>query len=402
MNNNNMHPHSTKMNQNYKKDDDNRKDEQPQRPPTWKVWVIASRPHTLTASMSPCIVSFGYCYNKYLLSSSSSTSSSTTISSSSSSSSSIPVDDMKSLLYTYFALWCLFCITVQIGTNLHNDYSDYVQGADRKETRVGQLRATAQGWITPYETCCAATITLSITLLTGIVLIVMTHQVTNVWLWFWILSSVFNAFAYTAGPYPLGYIGLSHWSIAYNGFADIFVFLYFGLVATYMLPYLLHCVVHTVTGDGLSALSLSSLLSSLYDPSTLQIIIYGLQIGLLATNIIVVNNLRDCTTDALAHKRTTTVRFGTAFSKVQYCSNYIVTYILVLITTWMVYQSNPSRNMYYYSSFLLPLITVFPAIKEVQAVLHKHGADLNPHVGGAAKVQFLFCILITMRLILVQ
>jgi 1,4-dihydroxy-2-naphthoate polyprenyltransferase len=381
-----------KPNQHYKKDDDHHQDKKPQqqqqeRPPTWKVWVIAARPHTLTASISPCLVSLGYCYNKYLLSSSSSMS--------------MSLDERTSLLlYTYFGLWLLFCITVQIGTNLHNDYSDYVQGADRIETRVGQLRATAQGWITPYETCCAATITLSITFITGIILIVMSHQINNIWLWFWIISSVFNAFAYTAGPYPLGYIGLSHCSIAYYGLADIFVFLYFGLVATYMLPFLLHCVIDTSTTNGSSSSSLF-LQSPLRDSSTIQIIIYGIQIGLLATNIIVVNNLRDCTTDAVANKRTTTVRFGTTFSKVQYCGNYIVTYILVLISVWIISRSNPGRNAYYYNSLLFPLLTIVPAVREVRAILHKRGADLNSHVGGAAKVQFLFCIFVTMRLLLI-
>jgi 1,4-dihydroxy-2-naphthoate polyprenyltransferase len=352
--------------------DDNDKD---RRPPSWKVWVIASRPHTLTASVSPCIVAFGYCYNQYILSSTTSTSNY-----------SINVIDMKSLLYQYFFAWTLFCMTVQIGTNLHNDYSDYVQGADRKETRVGQLRATAQGWITPYETCCAATVTLSITLLTGIILIDMTHQIYNLWLWFWIVSSVFNAFAYTAGPYPLGYIGLSHCSIAYFGLADLFVFLYFGLVATYMLPYLLHCVTtqNTVTAT----------------TNVVPIIIYGIQIGLLATNIIVVNNLRDCATDALANKRTTTVRFGTTFSKLQYCSNYIITYLLVLITPFVIVSStSPGRQFSYYGWSWLPLLAIYPAYKEVQAIMYKRGADLNPHVGGAAKVQFLFCLLLMIRLL---
>ena len=312
------------------------------------------------------------------------------------------VSSLPRVVYTYFILWLFFCITVQIGTNLHNDYSDYIQGADRKETRMGQLRATAQGWVTPNETCGAATMILSLTSLFGMTLIVISHQSTNMYLWFWIISSVFNAFAYTGGPYPLGYIGLSHWSIAYYGLADIFVFVYFGLVATYMLPYLLHCVMDTTatttTNGSSSSVSVPFFsLSSLRDPSTLQIMIHGIQIGLMATNIIVVNNLRDCTTDVLAHKRTTTVRFGTLFSKVQYCCNYIMTYSLVLITAIMVSQTNPGRNIYYYLSLLLPLLTIFPAVKEVQAIWHKHGADLNPHVGGAAKVQLLFCILVTMR-----
>ena len=359
----------------YKKDDDRQ-----QRPSTWKIWVIASRPHTLTASVCPCLVSFAYCYNKYVLSTSRLRSS-------------IGIDDTRSILYTYFTLWLLFCVTVQIGTNLHNDYSDFVQGADRKETRVGHLRATAMGWITPFQTCCAATTVLSITAVTGVRLMVISHQINNGWLWFWIASSVFNAFAYTGGPYPLGYIGLSHCSIAYYGLADIFVFLYFGLVATYMLPYLLQFVITDASHD-----------RSLLDPPTLQIIIHGVQIGLLATNIIVVNNLRDCSTDVLAHKRTTTVRFGTTFSKIQYCGNYIATYLLVIVTTFIGSPPDRERSAYRYYYYmalsLLPLLTIVPAGQQITAILHKRGADLNPHVGGAAKVQLLFCILVTIRLLL--
>jgi 1,4-dihydroxy-2-naphthoate octaprenyltransferase len=164
-----------------------------------------------------------------------------------------------------------------------------------------------------------------------------------------------------------------------------------------MLPYLLHCVIDNTTAmDGSSSSS-----PLLRDPSTLQIIIYGIQIGLLGTNIIIVNNLRDCETDVLANKRTTTVRFGTLFSKVQYSCNYVLSYTLVLIPTIMMSQSNPRRNAYYYSSLqLLPLLTIVPAVREVRAILHKRGADLNPHVGGAAKVQFLFCLLVAMQLLL--
>lgn len=279
-------------------------------------------------------------------------------------------------------------MTVQIGTNLHNDYSDYVQGADRKETRVGHLRATAQGWITPLETCCAATFTLSITAITGVALIFASNQCNNILLWFLIISSVFNAFAYTAGPYPLGYIGLGHCSIAYYGLGDIFVFLYFGLVATYMIPYLLYLVLD----------------ESYNGNSSLLLILYGIQIGLLATNIIVVNNLRDCSTDVLANKRTTTVRFGKTFSKLQFCGNFLVTYILVLVTSYIQSQQQqlsqlPSRN---FNASWMPLITAVPAYQEIQAILRKTESDLNPHVGGTAKVQFLFCLLLTMRLIFIQ
>jgi 1,4-dihydroxy-2-naphthoate polyprenyltransferase len=248
-----------------------------------------------------------------------------------------------------------------------------VQGADMKETRVGQLRATAQGWLTPNETCAAATFALFITLTSGVVLVSLTNQWNNFLLWFVVLSSVFNAFAYTAGPFPLGYIGLSKCSIAYAGLGDVFVFLYFGLVATYMVPYLLHLVEF---GGGVSD-----------ENDSILILIYGIQVGLLATNIIVVNNLRDRHTDVLVGKRTTSVRFGKTFSLTQYGLCNILTYLLVVVA-------------FVLSGFqaiqLLPLLSMVVAFKESRAVFTKSGKDLNEHVGGTAKVQLLFCILLTL------
>jgi 1,4-dihydroxy-2-naphthoate polyprenyltransferase len=352
------------------------RDDKEQRPPTWKVWVTATRPHTLTASICPCIVSFGYCYNTYILNYHRFQNESTA--------SPVSLQETKSTIYSYFTLWIIFCMTVQIGTNLHNDYSDFVQGADKKETRVGQIRATAQGWLTPYDTCCAATIILSITLCAGITLIGISKQYTNLILWFLILSSVFNAFAYTAGPYPLGYIGLCKCSIAYYGLGDIFVFLYFGLVATYMVPYLLYLRQHDDTGTYASYPSKSI--------AWMEIVIYGIQVGLLSTNIIVVNNLRDRHTDVLANKRTTSVRFGKTFSLVQYCCNNFVSYGLVMV----LYYTSPKASMIQ----LLPLLTIMFAYQETKAIFNKNGQDLNQHVGGTAKVQFFFCILLTIRLVL--
>ena len=213
------------------------------KPSTLKIWLTAARPHTLTASLSPCLVAYGSCHPPAHL----------------------------------FAAWVVFCLTVQLGTNLHNDYADFVKGADTKE-RVGQARATAQGWLTPTQTCVAATAALTVTLTCGVYLVNATDQWRNPFLWFLILSSIFNAFAYTGGPYPLGYIGLADWSIAYAGLGDLFVFLYFGLVATLMLPYLMQIRQKdgSVTAEA--------------DPTSLKWsyqLVYATQVGLLATNIIV-------------------------------------------------------------------------------------------------------------------
>jgi 1,4-dihydroxy-2-naphthoate octaprenyltransferase len=310
------------------------------RPSQLEIWKTAARPHTLTASLCPCLVSVAAC-------------------------SKLPVTPTLNIT----TAWIIFCITVQIGTNLHNDYSDFVKGADT-DKRVGHARATAQGWLTPTTTCQAATGVLSITLLSGVYIAVAAQQQHNPFLWFLIGSSVFNAFAYTGGPYPLGYLGLGHISIAYSGLGDIFVFLYFGLTATLMLPYLV------------------SVSSSDAIVDWQQLSLYATQVGLLATNIIVVNNLRDRHTDVSAHKHTTSVRFGRSFSVTEYCLCLGMTYSLVLLDWYWWADCHVVR--------LLPLLSLPLARKEIVAIMQKDGAALNEHVGGTAKVQLLFCVLLSL------
>jgi 1,4-dihydroxy-2-naphthoate octaprenyltransferase len=312
------------------------------RPSQLEIWKTAARPHTLTASLCPCLVSVAACH--------------------------------QSLPIHVTAAWIVFCVTVQIGTNLHNDYSDFVKGADTDQ-RLGHARATAQGWLTPETTCRAATGVLTVTLAVGVYLAVATEQLHNPFLWFLILSSVFNAFAYTGGPYPLGYLGMEHVSIAYSGLGDIFVFLYFGLTATLMLPYLVAVSSATDASDS--------------DLDWRQLFLYGTQVGLLATNIIVVNNLRDRHTDVGAHKHTTAVRFGRGFSVAEYLFCLVMSYSLVLVDWgWWSPHWNAVR--------LLPLLSFPLARKEIVAIMKKDGAALNEHVGGTAKVQFLFCILLSL------
>lgn len=340
-----------------------------QRPSAWRVWAMAARPHTLTASLCPCLVAFGSIVHHQQQ---------------------LPLlqQHPQQPLPLLMGTWLFFCVTVQIGTNLHNDYSDFVQGADGA-TRVGPARATARGWLTPGQTCAAATLVLTATLASGAALVVATDQWTNGLVWFLICSSVFNAFAYTAGPYPLGYVGLGNCSIAYSGLGDVFVFLYFGLVATWMLPYLMYCIESSNNNNNKTGEVGPPTID--WHSYAAQLLIYGTQVGLLATNIIVVNNLRDRHTDAVAGKRTTAVRFGRTFSLVEYMLCNAVTYALVLVSValsgWKMVR-------------LAPMVSLLLAVKETKAVLRKEGEALNEHVGGAAKVQLSFCILLTGSLLI--
>jgi 1,4-dihydroxy-2-naphthoate polyprenyltransferase len=345
-----------------------RRDRRPNRPPWYKIWLTAARPHTLTASLCPCLVAWATTVSRPP----------TTLSTKADHST------VNALLVT----WLWFCVSVQIGTNLHNDYADYIQGADDASTRLGQARATAMGWLTPTQTCTAATVVLITTALAGLRLVALTREWSNGWLWFWLTSSVFNAFAYTSGPYPLGYIGLGHYSIAYAGLGDVFVFVYFGLVATWMVPYLLHRLELDATGTASSG-------SGWFTSWSLSTVVHGVQVGLLATNIIIVNNLRDRHGDALVQKRTTSVRFGRTFSTTQYMLCNALAYGLILYDATVVAASH---NGTWPFMRLLPLCSLPLAMRQTLAIMSKEGAALNEHVGGTAQVQLAFCILLSASL----
>jgi 1,4-dihydroxy-2-naphthoate octaprenyltransferase len=326
--------------------------EQEERPPMWKVWVLASRPHTLTASLSPCIV--GYAVAATMVSSMTSI----------------------SLLSLSFR-WFLFCVLIQLATNLHNDYADFVKGADTKE-RVGQARATQKGWLTPYQTASASTACISLALAIGLPLLPTFSSDPAYYIM--IATSCFNAVAYTGGPYPLGYIGLGDVSIAYWGLGDIFCFLYFGLVAVLTIPYIV------IRCSGNTDEPLSALLTFQQNDDTASSrleILPALPAAFLSTAIIVVNNLRDRHTDMKVHKRTLAVRFGALFCKLEYT--------LLLLASYGVAIYQASAGSGYLA--LLPLLTIPLAATGVRAMWTLEGRDLNPFVGKTAFVELLFCIL---------
>lgn len=329
------------------------------RPPLWKVWFVAARPHTLTASIAPNIVAYHAGVAK------------------------MDLDSTATGSYLGWTLeWTLFCMLMQLGTNLHNDYADFVKGADN-DKRVGQARATQKGWLTPFQTAAASGLTVLLGLVLGMRFVAELANATDgdrslvAAMVLIVVSSIFNAFAYTGGPWPLGYIGLENFSTGYSGLGDLCVFLYFGVVATLVPPVLYAVCNNTNTNDS---------------PSTDTVWLflpYAIQVAVLSTNIIVVNNLRDRHTDVLANKRTLAVRFGAGFCYKEYLGNQAAAYGLVL---WNAYASGSGI------AGLLPLLSYPLAYKEWRAVLEKEGSALNPHVGGAAKVQLLFCILLAVSL----
>jgi len=213
------------------------------------VWIASARPKTLPAAIAPVIIGGAMaCGDGYL--------------------------NMSVLLVTMLA-----AVLIQIGTNLANDYYDYVKGADTAD-RVGPLRATQAGLISPAQMRLAFLLTLTAAGLAGLYLV----AIGGVPILLIGIASIILAVLYTAGPYPLGYLGLG----------EAFVLLFFGPVAVGGTYYL------QTGGIGRN------------------VVIAGLAPGLLSVAILAVNNTRDICTDRVAGKRTLAVRFGYRFGVAEY------------------------------------------------------------------------------------
>ncbi len=160
---------------------------------------------------------------------------------------------------------------IQIGTNLSNDYSDARRGADT-EDRLGPVRVTAGGLVPPRQVLVATYVAFGLAVLAGAYLIA-----TAGWELLLIgVASILAGVLYTGGPRPYGYEGLG----------EVFVFLFFGVVA--------------VTGSYFAQV----------EQLAWEAFVLAVPVGLLASAILVVNNVRDLETDRRAGKRTLAVRLG--------------------------------------------------------------------------------------------
>jgi 1,4-dihydroxy-2-naphthoate octaprenyltransferase len=177
------------------------------------------------------------------------------------------------------AICLAFALLVQIGTNFANDYLDGIKGTDT-DARLGPRRAVATGLVSAFTMKWAAIGILAFAFWLGLSLIYFGGW----WLLAVGLSSVLCAWIYTGGPYPL----------AYNGLGDVFVVLFFGLIAV-------TCTFYVQAGF-----------------VSQGVILLGLACGLVVNNILIVNNYRDIDEDLLANKRTLVVLLGRRWALVQY------------------------------------------------------------------------------------
>ena len=241
----------------------------------------------------------------------------------------------------------LGAILIQIGTNLSNDYSDARRGADSDE-RIGPVRVTAGGLVPPRQVLIATYLTFGAAVLCGAYLIAVAG---------WALlavgaASILAGILYTGGPRPYGYEGLG----------EVFVFLFFGLVA--------------VTG--------SYFVQRRGLPW--QAFVLAVPVGLLISAILVVNNARDIDTDRRAGKRTLAVRLGRERTRVLFGAMIAVAFV----TSWVPWFAGALSPWLFVTAASAPL-----AIGVVQTVrMHADGPSLNQALARTAKLALVFCLLL--------
>lgn len=243
-------------------------------------------------------------------------------------------------------------LLLQIGANFANDVYDYEKGADTAQ-RLGPTRAVQAGLIAPKAMKRGMLVVFTLALFLGCYLTAVAGPV--------ILAigiaSILSAIAYTGGPYPLGY----------NGLGDVFVFVFFGLIA----------VCGTVFVQVGSVPELAFWCS--------------LPVGALATAILVVNNLRDHEQDAHAGKRTLAVRWGAKAVVYEYGILLAISYAVPL---FLATSSAQGRWV------LLPLLTLPLGRKLMAAITRERGRELNARLAGTAKLLLLFGLLFALGIVL--
>ena len=279
------------------------------------IWVDGARPRTLPAAIAPVLVATALAGDSFN-----------------------PLTALLALIVS---------LSLQIGVNYANDYSDGIRGTDND--RIGPSRITAGGLAKPIQVKSAAFISFGVAAVAGLGL-----AITTSW---WLIAvgaiSIAAAWGYTGGKNPYGYMGLG----------ELFVFIFFGLVATVGSFYV---QTEEITG---------------------QSILAGVIVGSLACAILVINNIRDRAKDEVVGKLTLAVRLGDKRSRILYSVLVIAPYLLTagFGTPWT----------------LLTLLTLPMTISILKALWSGiQGVDLIALLGKTGKLQMLFSLALSLALII--
>jgi 1,4-dihydroxy-2-naphthoate octaprenyltransferase len=276
-------------------------------------WIVGARPKTLPAAIAPVLVATAYAGSNWA-----------------------PSRAISALLVS---------LSLQIGVNYANDYSDGIRGTD--DSRVGPVRLTASGLATPKSVRAAALISFLIAALIGLTL----AAATSWWIILVGAVAINAAWGYTGGTNPYGYKGLG----------EISVFLFFGIVAT---------------------------VGSYYvqvEELNLQIFIIAIPMGSLACAILAINNLRDRAQDQLVGKKTLAVRLGDSGARTLYIALLISAHVFALLT--------------FQPAAALTLLAAPLTWKLSSGVASGvSGADLIPFLARTGKLQLVFALLFALGL----
>lgn len=294
----------------------------PPAPGSLSAWVLAARLKTLPAGAAPVLVGSAACAaeGSFAL--------------------------LPALAALFGALW------IQVGTNFANDLFDYLKGADTEE-RAGPARAMQAGLLTKRQVTVGTVASFAFAALCGVYLIYVAG-------WPIVIigvASILSGLAYTGGPWPLGYHGLG----------DLFVFIFFGLVA--------------VTGTHFVQSGEWSLLA----------LLCAIPVGFLSTAILVVNNTRDARTDVKADKRTLVVRFGERFGRREYAA-------LVWGAPAMSFVIGHMLQSLWIFLTLLAVPLAFKLTRKMYRT--EPGPALNPLLGQTAQLLLAYSILLSAGLVI--
>jgi 1,4-dihydroxy-2-naphthoate octaprenyltransferase len=289
------------------------------------AWMLAARPRTLPAAIAPVVLG-----------------------------SAVAVADHSFVWLPAFAA-LMVALLLQIGVNLANDYFDYLKGIDTQD-RLGPPRVTQSGLIPAKQVKAGMVLTLILSFIPGIYLLIIGGLPVLIIG----LACICAALAYSGGPFPL----------ASHGLGDLFVFIFFGLVAV--------CGTYYV-----QALHLTPL-----------VWLMGVIEGLLITAILVVNNLRDIQSDRQTGKRTLAVIIGKRGSRLEYVLLLAGAYAIPIIL-WMSGRMS--------AWVMLPFLSL-PTALSLMHLIWKNpaGRILNQALAKTAKLALIYSLLLSIGLILIN
>jgi 1,4-dihydroxy-2-naphthoate octaprenyltransferase len=290
--------------------------------PALRSWVLAARPATLPAGIAPVLVGTSFA---------------------------IAADVFR---WDAFVVTLIAAVLIQIGVNYANDVADGTRGTDAN--RIGPTRAVAAGLITPRQMWTGIGVVFGLAAVAGLYLI----RLGGPWILVIGVLSIAAALGYTNGPIPYGYYGLG----------ELFVFIFFGLVATVGTRFVFDRTVESGAWLG------------------------GIAMGLLASAILLANNIRDIDTDAAAGKRTLTVMVGRRNSVLLFAAFALGGVLIPAVGVIFDWLPAPALVT------LLAVPVALPLVRKLQREVS--GPPLIKVLKGTARLQLLVALLLSAGILL--